>query len=48
MNLVIFSSIIILAKLDLPNVLYHDNTMSLSYLIESEDERLINSFSITK
>ena len=35
-----------LAMLDLANVLYHDNTISLSYLIESEDETLINTLSI--
>ena len=32
--------------LDLTNVLYNDNTISLSYLIESADEGLINALSI--
>ena len=33
-------------NLDLRNVIHQDNTTSLSYLIESEDETLVNGFSI--
>ena len=35
-----------IANLKLTDVLYQDNTISLSYLIESEDETLINGFSM--